>query len=41
MFREFIKMDKVFCRMVGELNVFGERLIEIVVRRGYLVEVGF
>lgn len=40
-FREFIKMDKTSRRMAGELNVSGERSIEIVVRRGYLVEDGF
>ena len=41
MFREFIKMDKTSRRMAGELNVSGERSIEIVVRRGHLVEDGF
>lgn len=40
-FREFIKMDKTSRRMAGELNVSGERSIEIVVRRGHLVEDGF
>jgi len=35
MFREFIKMDKTSRRMAGE------RSIEIVVRRGHLVEDGF
>lgn len=41
MFREFIKMDKASRRMAGELNAPGERSIEIVVRRGHLVEAGF
>lgn len=34
-------MDKTSRRMAGELNVSGERSIEIVVRRGHLVEDGF
>ena len=41
MFREFINMDKSSRRMAGELKAPGERAIDIVVRRGRLVEDGF
>ncbi|GMH09885.1 hypothetical protein Nepgr_011726 [Nepenthes gracilis] len=41
MFREFIKMDKASRRMAGELTGPNERSIEIVVRRGHIIEDGF
>ncbi|KAJ0087886.1 hypothetical protein Patl1_32315 [Pistacia atlantica] len=41
MFREFINMDKVSRKMAGEVTGPGSRSIEIVVRRGHIVEDGF
>ncbi|XP_059667525.1 E3 ubiquitin-protein ligase UPL7 isoform X2 [Cornus florida] len=41
MFREFINMDKVSRRMAGELVGPGPRSVEIVIRRGHIVEDGF
>ncbi|KAL9332033.1 hypothetical protein ACSQ67_001643 [Phaseolus vulgaris] len=41
MFREFIKMDKASRKMAGEISEPGSRAIEIVVRRGHIVEDGF
>ncbi|XP_058767737.1 E3 ubiquitin-protein ligase UPL7-like [Vicia villosa] len=41
MFREFIKMDKTSRKMAGEISEPGSRAIEIVVRRGHIVEDGF
>ncbi|KAF8403185.1 hypothetical protein HHK36_011282 [Tetracentron sinense] len=41
MFREFIKLDKASRRMAGEVAGPGPRSIEIVVRRGFIVEDGF
>ncbi|KAI3937413.1 hypothetical protein MKX01_040079 [Papaver californicum] len=41
MFREFIKLDKVSRRMAGEVAGPGPGSIEIVVRRGHIVEDGF
>ncbi|TXG58377.1 hypothetical protein EZV62_016206 [Acer yangbiense] len=41
MFREFINMDKVSRKMAGEFAGPGSRSIEIVVRRGHVVEDGF
>ncbi|KAI9153180.1 hypothetical protein LWI28_007303 [Acer negundo] len=41
MFREFINMDKVSRKMAGEVAGPGSRSIEIVVRRGHIVEDGF
>lgn len=41
MFREFIKLDKVSRRMAGEVAGPGPGSIEIVIRRGHIVEDGF
>ncbi|KAE9621789.1 putative aminoacyltransferase, E1 ubiquitin-activating enzyme [Lupinus albus] len=41
MFREFIKMDKNSRKMAGEISEPGSRAIEVVVRRGHIVEDGF
>ncbi|KAK7245012.1 hypothetical protein RIF29_39842 [Crotalaria pallida] len=41
MFREFIKMDKASRKMAGEISEPGSRAIEVVVRRGHIVEDGF
>ncbi|KHN02276.1 E3 ubiquitin-protein ligase UPL7 [Glycine soja] len=41
MFREFIKMDKASRKMAGEISEPGSRAIEIVIRRGHIVEDGF
>ncbi|CAA2973673.1 E3 ubiquitin- ligase UPL7 [Olea europaea subsp. europaea] len=41
MFREFINMDKATRRMAGEVAGPGSRSIEIVIRRGHVVEDGF
>ncbi|KAL2509270.1 E3 ubiquitin-protein ligase [Forsythia ovata] len=41
MFREFITMDKATRRMAGEVAGPGSRSIEIVIRRGHIVEDGF
>ncbi|KAK6943931.1 HECT domain [Dillenia turbinata] len=41
MFRELIKMDKVSRRMAGEVSGPGPGSVEIVVRRGHIVEDGF
>ncbi|ESW34821.1 hypothetical protein PHAVU_001G184300 [Phaseolus vulgaris] len=41
MFREFIKMDKASRKMAGEISEPDSRAIEIVVRRGHIVEDGF
>lgn len=41
MFREFIMMDKASRKMAGEVAGPGSRSIEIVVRRGHIVEDGF
>ncbi|XP_021908653.1 E3 ubiquitin-protein ligase UPL7 isoform X3 [Carica papaya] len=41
MFREFVNMDKATRKMAGEVTGPGSRLIEIVVRRGHVVEDGF
>ncbi|XP_039062914.1 LOW QUALITY PROTEIN: E3 ubiquitin-protein ligase UPL7-like [Hibiscus syriacus] len=41
MFREFISMDKVSRKMAGEISGPGSRSIEIVIRRGHIVEDGF
>lgn len=41
MFREFIKMDKASRKMAGEISEPGSRAVEIVVRRGHIVEDGF
>ncbi|XVF76313.1 hypothetical protein PTKIN_Ptkin13bG0256300 [Pterospermum kingtungense] len=41
MFREFINMDKVSRRMAGEVAAPGSRSVEIVIRRGHIVEDGF
>lgn len=41
MFREFISMDKASRKMAGEVDAPGARSIEIVVRRGHVVEDGF
>ncbi|XP_052728708.1 E3 ubiquitin-protein ligase UPL7 isoform X2 [Vigna angularis] len=40
-FREFIKMDKASRKMAGEISEPGSRAIEIVIRRGHIVEDGF
>jgi len=41
MFREFISMDKATRRMAGEVAGPGSRSVEIVIRRGHVVEDGF
>lgn len=41
MFREFINMDKATRRRAGEVAGPGSRSIEIVIRRGHVVEDGF
>lgn len=41
MFREFINMDKVSRKMAGEVVGPGPRSVEIVIRRGHIVEDGF
>ncbi|KAL8168192.1 hypothetical protein V2J09_009691 [Rumex salicifolius] len=41
MFREFVKRDKSCRKIAGELIGPGERSIEIVVRRGHIIEDGF
>lgn len=41
MFREFINMDKVTRKMAGEVAGPGSRAVEIVVRRGRILEDGF
>uniref|UniRef100_A0A5B6YGI5 HECT-type E3 ubiquitin transferase n=1 Tax=Davidia involucrata TaxID=16924 RepID=A0A5B6YGI5_DAVIN len=41
MFREFINMDKVSRRMAGEVVGPGPQSVEIVIRRGHIVEDGF
>lgn len=41
MFREFINMDKVSRRMTGEVLGPGPQSVEIVIRRGHIVEDGF
>ncbi|KDP29225.1 hypothetical protein JCGZ_16614 [Jatropha curcas] len=41
MFREFINMDKVSRKMAGEITGPGSRAVEILVRRGHIVEDGF
>ncbi|XP_060201350.1 E3 ubiquitin-protein ligase UPL7-like [Lycium barbarum] len=41
MFREFINMDKVSRKMAGEVVGPGPRNVEIVIRRGHIVEDGF
>ncbi|KAK2965376.1 hypothetical protein RJ640_024118 [Escallonia rubra] len=41
MFREFISMDKVSRRMAGEMVGPGPQSVEIVIRRGHIVEDGF
>ncbi|KAM1221583.1 hypothetical protein ACFX13_009432 [Malus domestica] len=41
MFREFIKMDKASRKMAGDVAGPGSRSVEIVVRRGHIVEDGF
>ncbi|KAK3010125.1 hypothetical protein RJ639_010724 [Escallonia herrerae] len=41
MFREFISMDKVSRRMAGEVVGPGPQSVEIVIRRGHIVEDGF
>ncbi|KAF2289808.1 hypothetical protein GH714_038711 [Hevea brasiliensis] len=41
MFREFINMDKVSRKMAGEVTGPGSRAVDIVVRRGHIVEDGF
>lgn len=41
MFREFINMDKTSRRMAGEVLGPGSRTVEIVIRRGHVVEDGF
>ncbi|XWS59572.1 hypothetical protein CRYUN_Cryun08bG0133600 [Craigia yunnanensis] len=41
MFREFINMDKVSRKMTGEVAGPGSRSVEIVIRRGHIVEDGF
>ncbi|OWM82477.1 hypothetical protein CDL15_Pgr002052 [Punica granatum] len=41
MFREFVKMDKVSRAMAGEHTGPSSRKVEIVVRRGHVVEDGF
>lgn len=41
MFREFVKMDKVSRRVAGEVTGPGPGSVEIVVRRGHIVEDGF
>ncbi|KAF3624115.1 E3 ubiquitin-protein ligase UPL7 [Capsicum annuum] len=41
MFREFINMDKVSRKMAGEVTGPGPRSVEIVIRRGHIVEDGF
>ncbi|KAM2242414.1 hypothetical protein ACFX1S_009374 [Malus domestica] len=41
MFREFIKMDKTSRKMAGDVAGPGSRSVEIVVRRGHIVEDGF
>ncbi|EOA23422.1 hypothetical protein CARUB_v10016604mg [Capsella rubella] len=40
-FREFISIDKASRKMAGEVDAPGARSIEIVVRRGHVVEDGF
>ncbi|CAN8254660.1 unnamed protein product [Cochlearia groenlandica] len=40
-FREFISMDKASRKMAGEVDAPGARSIEIVIRRGHVVEDGF
>ncbi|XP_052171846.1 E3 ubiquitin-protein ligase UPL7 isoform X2 [Diospyros lotus] len=41
MFREFINMDKASRRKAGEMLGPGSRAVEIVIRRGHIVEDGF
>ncbi|WOH06132.1 hypothetical protein DCAR_0625555 [Daucus carota subsp. sativus] len=41
MFREFISMDKVSRRMAGQVIGPGSQAVEIVIRRGHIVEDGF
>lgn len=41
MFREFIKMDKFSRKMAGEVAGPGSRSVEVVIRRGHIVEDGF
>ncbi|KAG5556744.1 hypothetical protein RHGRI_007120 [Rhododendron griersonianum] len=41
MFREFISMDKASRRMAGEVLGPGSRSVEIVIRRGHVVDDGF
>ncbi|KAJ8532779.1 hypothetical protein K7X08_015668 [Anisodus acutangulus] len=41
MFREFINIDKVSRKMAGEVVLPGPRTVEIVIRRGHIVEDGF
>ncbi|CAN0879983.1 E3 ubiquitin-protein ligase UPL7 [Linum grandiflorum] len=41
MFREFVNRDKASRRMAGEVTEPGSRAVEIVVRRGHIVEDGF
>ncbi|KAM7531658.1 hypothetical protein LguiB_035068 [Lonicera macranthoides] len=41
MFREFINMDKVSRRMAGEVVGPGPQAVEVVIRRGHIVEDGF
>lgn len=41
MFRELIKMDKVSRTVAGEVSGPGSRNVEIIVRRGHIVEDGF
>ncbi|XP_050380357.1 E3 ubiquitin-protein ligase UPL7 [Argentina anserina] len=41
MFREFIKMDKAARKMAGEVAGTSSRSVEIVVRRGHIVEDGY
>lgn len=41
MFREFIKIDKFSHKMTGEVAGPGPRSVEVVIRRGHIVEDGF
>lgn len=41
MFREFIGMDKASRRMAGEVLGPGSRSVEIVIRRGHVIDDGF
>jgi ubiquitin-protein ligase E3 B len=41
MFREFINMDKASRRMAGEVVGPGPGLVDVVIRRGHIVEDGF